>query len=145
MLMKSVLKQRKATSYRGHLVSIGGLTLFSRTSSRRTFNIASYHSPHSLTWRWLLSVTFDGIWRKPSGGVRFGLFIHRGNNGLQYTLALPGVIFHRSQQRPMWFRDLYRGARDREEVLEQKLRQARRELTLMRSTALLRADPESPQ
>lgn len=35
-----------------------GLKFFSRTSARQTFNLASFHSPHSLTWRWIVSFSF---------------------------------------------------------------------------------------
>lgn len=122
---------------------IGGLGLFDRTNSRRSFIIASYHSPHSLTWSWSLLVSFDATWRKPNGWLRLSLSRYRTNGGPQYVVALPFVVFQRSQQEPMWFRDMFRRASDREEALERKVSQLRRELTLARVTAL--ADEGRPQ
>jgi hypothetical protein len=119
-------------------VRIGGLALFAPTNSKRSFNIASYHSPHSLTWSWILSVSFDGIWRYPPPpmatrkGLRLGFHPYRTNDGLQWVLTFPFVVIHWHRQREMWFRDMYRRARDREEELEAKVSKLRRELTLAR-------------
>lgn len=122
---------------------IGALGLFNRTNSKRSFNIAAYHSPHSLTWSWILSVSFDGIWRYPPPpiatrkGLRFGFHPFRTNGGLQWVLTAPFVIIHWHRQKEMWFRSLYASARDREEALEAKVSNLRRELTMARSLALV--------
>jgi hypothetical protein len=116
---------------------VSALKLFTRTNSRRSFNIAAYHSPHSLTWSWILSVSFDGTWRKSNGWPRFGVHPYRNNNGLQAGVVLPFVVFHWHRQPEMWFRDLFSSARDREEALERKVSKLRRELNLARATALL--------
>jgi hypothetical protein len=92
--------------------------LLKRTSDRRTVNLASYHSRHSLTWSWILSATADGAWRKPCGGLRIGVHPYRTNGGLQVVVTLPGLVFHWHRQRPIWYRDLYRRARDREHERE---------------------------
>lgn len=80
---------------------IGGFSLFSRTSARRTFSIASWHNPKSLTWRWLLHVSFTGGHRE----VRLGLY-RVGNRGQIMGLNLPFVSFYFHTQEPMWFADI---------------------------------------
>jgi hypothetical protein len=80
---------------------IGGFSLFSRTSSRRVFNIASWHNPKSLTWRWLLYVSFTG-WNRH---VRLG-FYRVGNRGQLMGLNLPFVSVSFQTQEPMWFADI---------------------------------------
>lgn len=125
---------------------LGSLGLFNRTNSARTFNIAAYHSPHSLTWSWILSVSFDGLWRYPPPplatrkGLRLGFHPYRTNDGRQWVLTMPFVCIQWHRQREMWFRDLHASARDREEALEEKVSKLRRELTLARSLALV--EPE---
>lgn len=119
---------------------LGGLSLFSRTSSRSSFNIASYHSPHSLTWSWILSVNFDRMWRKPNGWPRAGVYPHRNNNGLQIVVTMPCIVVHLHRQREMWYKDMYRSASDREEKLERRVRKLRRDVTMARVTALLPPD-----
>jgi hypothetical protein len=124
-------------------MKIGPLSLFKRTNSRRLFNIAAYHSPHSLTWSWIVSASFDGVWRKPEGGLRIGIRSHRTNSGLHIVAALPFVVFERQRQREMWFRDLFRRARDREDELEERVSKLRRELTLARVVATIpETDPQ---
>lgn len=86
---------------------IPGLSFFTPTNSRRSVLLAAYHSPHGLTWSWSLSVTFDGIWRH-KGWPRFGLHPYKTNGGWQVVLTLPGIVFHRAQQREMWWRDIAR-------------------------------------
>ena len=87
-----------------------GLKLFSRTSDRRTINLASFHSPHSLTWRWLVSFS---LFRGDEARVRPIWWGYRANNGLQWGFRIPFVGMVRwAQQRPMWYRDLYTRARD---------------------------------
>ncbi|KNY20368.1 hypothetical protein [Methylobacterium sp. ARG-1] len=106
-----------------------GLSLFRLTSDRRTVNLASWHSPHSLTWRWILSAGFQRIvFAKPRGmwkttgphvyrcgsiGTVLSAFAMRHNNGWQFGLTVLGLAISFSQQRPMWFRDLYYAEQNR--------------------------------
>lgn len=79
-----------------------GLHFFTRTSDRRCWNIAAFHSPHSLTWSWILSFSYDG------GRIRPHWYGYKDNNGLQWGFRIPLIGFIRwSRQQPMWFRDLY--------------------------------------
>lgn len=48
-------------SKRRELGPFAGLSLFRRTSSKRTFNVASRHWPHLVCWQWILS------WSLPAG------------------------------------------------------------------------------
>ena len=105
---------------------IGPLLLFSRTSARRTFIVAGWHSSHSLTWRWSLCVRPHNIarptpfaYRNSAGfGVGIGPLLsvttHCTNDGRQWEVSAFWHGLHFSQQRPMWFRDIYRRERDRE-------------------------------
>lgn len=90
---------------------IEGLKFFTRTNDRHRINLASWHSPHSLTWRWTLSFArFKGDERRAHWRL---LHTNRDNNGLQWMVLLPwiGLLdFH--QQPPMWYRDLYVRQRD---------------------------------
>lgn len=89
---------------------MNGLKLFSRTSSRETWNLASFHSPHSLTWRWVISFS---LFRGGEARVRPLWYGYRDNNGLQWGFRVPFVGLVRwAQQRPMWYRDLYISQRD---------------------------------
>jgi hypothetical protein len=102
---------------------VPGFTVFRKTSSRAVWNIASYHSPHSLTWSWGLSLrrqpTFTfRPWAQFHGGnfsgfgAGFGQLIafsaYRNNGGWQIGWSLLWHELHRSRQQPMWFRDIYR-------------------------------------
>lgn len=117
-------------------MKLGALSLFSKTNSRQTFNLAAYHSPHSLTWSWVLSLGFDRSWRKVNGRPRFSA--RRGPMG--WVVALPFVSLNYQRQREMWFRDLFHRAREREDVLERKVWRLRRELSEVRSLANAPAD-----
>lgn len=55
-----------------------GLEFFRRTNDPRSFNLASYHDPRSITWSWLICWTWYSAdekrrwfgwarWRKPYG------------------------------------------------------------------------------
>lgn len=79
---------------------IGGFSLFSRTSSKHSFNIASWHNPKSLTWRWIISVSFTG-WRRY---VRLG--VHRIGAWPGCVLYLPFTSLHLHVQRNMWLADI---------------------------------------
>lgn len=105
------------------------LKLFSRTSSAQTFNLASWHSPHSLTWRWILSWRRHTvmvpkphfIWNSFGFAVGFGAAlafrIGRDNNGWQWSVSLLWSSLDYLSQRPMWYRDLYMRMRDERDGL----------------------------
>jgi hypothetical protein len=114
-------------------MKIGALSLFNRTSSAQHISVASWHSSHSLTWRWGLHASLLkpwplaalAAWRNPGkhyghGGLSLGvrpllwLVASRDNNGWQFMLTVLCVQLDFHQQRPMWYRDLYRRQRDRE-------------------------------
>jgi len=117
---------------------VPGLAVLTRTSNRRCWNLAAYHSPHSLTWRWLIGITFGSVFARPrfymspretfmgvlnpfpafafSIGIA-GAGASRNNYGWQYSASLLGVHVHFSQQHPMWYRDLYQRARDEADQL----------------------------
>lgn len=124
-------------------MQIGPLHLFQRTNGRRSINLASYHSQHSLTWSWILSMSFDSIWRKPNGWPRFAFRAHRNNSGWMIVLDLPFVVFERHRQREMWYKHLFARARDREDELEERVSKLRRELTRARVVATIpETDPQ---
>lgn len=106
----------------------GPLSLLSKTSSRRTFNIASWHSRHSLVWSWCVSVSVDRSWRKPNGRLRFGVSSRTHNLGGEWVLIVPFLILRRSWQHEMWFKDMFRRKSDECEQLERKVRWLRDEL-----------------
>lgn len=111
---------------------VPGFSVFCRTSSQRTWNLAAYHSPHSLTWRWLVSLSLGRVFSKPgihldrksrnfwpSPFVGFGFNVgfagahaYTNNYGWQFGAWVLGVHIGFTQQAPMWYRDLYRQARD---------------------------------
>ncbi|AWC25469.1 hypothetical protein CO731_04966 [Aminobacter sp. MSH1] len=109
---------------------VPGFSAFRRTSSKSSWNLAAYHPPHSLTWRWLLSLRrHELMWLKPFAiansfgfgagvGTLFGFSAYKQpNGGWQWHFALlwHGLSF--SQQEPMWYRDLYHRARDEADQL----------------------------
>lgn len=100
-----------------------GLRFFQRTSGRGSWNIASYHSPHSLTWRWLVGFS---LFRGGEARARPLWWSYRDNNGLQWGFRVPWLgIVRWSQQRPMWFRDLYYRNRDEVDGLRAELSEPR--------------------
>lgn len=133
---------------------IGPLTLFSRTSDGKTISLAYWHSPHSLTWRWALSLRrHQMMWPKPvalRNSVGFGAGLgtllsfhaYRTNGGWQWDVSLlwHGLSF--SQQRPMWFKDMFSRMRDEHDQAQRDLRKFERELDLVRHNAARAANPE---
>ena len=92
---------------------MNGFRLFSRTSAKGSWNIASWHSPHSITWRWLIGFS---LFRADEGRVWPIWMPHRSNIGLQWVIRIPFIGFLRfSQQRPMWYRDCYMRLRDKQD------------------------------
>jgi hypothetical protein len=117
---------------------VPGFAALKRTSSKRSWNLASYHSPHSLTWRWLISVSFGNMFTRPriymtpvdhypgmkNPFVAFafnigiaGASASTNNYGWQFAAWMFGIHVHFSQQQPMWYRDLYHRARDEADQL----------------------------
>lgn len=90
-----------------------GLNFFRCTSCRATFNIVTYHSPHSLTWRWGLSFSF---FRGDEWRVRPLWWGHSHNAGVSWGFRIPFVgIVSWQTQAPMWYRDLYMRLRDEDD------------------------------
>ncbi|KTS09719.1 hypothetical protein SB2_11730 [Methylobacterium radiotolerans] len=103
-------------------MKIGGLTIFERRGRGRA-DIASWHSPHSLTWSWILTVgwavpryvkphwQWEAVGPHKFRGASIGSLINahamRNNNGWQWGFAVLGLSLSWSHQYPMWFRDLY--------------------------------------
>lgn len=106
---------------------IRGLRLLRRDSGHGLL-LASWHSPHSLTWSWILRAGWGRpeyaspirIWSRAGEhrtyGFGVGSLLHayamRHNGGWQWGLIVLGAGLHWSRQQPMWFRDLYRRACD---------------------------------
>jgi len=89
---------------------MSGLTFFDKTSQQGCWNIASYHSPHSLTWRWILSFQ---RFRSDEGRLWPIIMFDRHNTGTHTFVRIPWVgMLLLSTQRPMWFRDMWRHDRD---------------------------------
>ena len=89
-----------------------GLAVLRRTNDRRAFNLLAYHSPHSLTWSWILSARFDRTTRMGDGRLRFALHPYQTNQGLQIVLVLPWLCLQWHRQQPMFYRDMWRRQRD---------------------------------
>lgn len=84
---------------------MSALQLFHKTNSKRTWNIAAWHSMHSLTWSWILSFS---RYEQGARRWRFRISPYRTNGGLQLIVLLPmlGTLqWHR--QKPMYWRDIY--------------------------------------
>lgn len=108
---------------------IGALSLLVPTSCRRTLSLASWHSSHSLTWRWALSITRQPFMLpRPHAfansvgfGVGFGQLLsfsaYRTNGGWQPNVSLLWHSLDFRQQRPMWFRDMWQRAADQRDGL----------------------------
>lgn len=120
-------------------VKLGPLRLLAPTNSKRTFNLASYHSRHSLTWSWILSLSFSGAWRKPDGRLRFAFTPWGTNTGRQWMLVLPFVALQWHRQHEMWFREMFYRVRAREDQLEREVSKLRRKLTAAEEAAALAA------
>lgn len=120
-----------------------GLALLRKTNSKGLFNLASFHSPHSLTWSWILSLRFsEGAsfkphFRKTAGGLGVGFgnvlsaYAYKSNNGLEWQINLLTVGLHYSPQQPMWFRDMFWRADDEREALRRRVRQLERQVEAM--------------
>lgn len=81
-----------------------GLSLFSRTSDRYTFNLATFHSPHSLTWSWGVSFILP---RSAGEGRWLGAWTYLNNGGRQFGFQIMRCQLTFSRQRPMFYRSLW--------------------------------------
>lgn len=80
-----------------------GLSIWERTSRGfGSWTVASFHSPHSLTWRWSLHFDFP---RRDEG--RWFFFQHSRLGQEKWCLFFLKFRLGWSTQEPMWFRDLY--------------------------------------
>lgn len=117
-----------------------GLALMRKTSSNRIFNLASWHSPHSLTWRWVLSLRrhqvvipkpyarCDDIGFGAGIGTLLSFFAYRTNAGWQWEASILWIGLHFSQQQPMWYRDMFWRADDEREDLRRRIRHLERRI-----------------
>ncbi len=92
-------------------MNIGGLQLFGRTNSPGLIVIASWHSPHSMTWRWVL------YWSRFRAGERRAgwplVYALRNNLGLDWTVMFPWLgRLELKTQAPLWYRDVWRREHD---------------------------------
>lgn len=91
-----------------------GLRFFSRTSDQRCFNLAAFHSPHSLTWRWVISFSF---FKADERRVRPLWWGYQTNTGSHWGVRIPFVgMITGMTQRPIWYRDLYMRLRDERDM-----------------------------
>lgn len=91
-----------------------GLKFFSRTNVKGSWNVASFHSPHSLIWSWILAFS---RFRGDEARVWPLFYGYRDNHGLQWGFRIPWiglVLWHR--QRPMPYRELYRQIRNEKDL-----------------------------
>jgi hypothetical protein len=84
-----------------------GFQMFSRCNTKWSFIIASWHSPHSMTWRWCF------YWHRLREGERRFSWkpLHWGpsnGNGIEISFLVPWTCLLRFvTQPPMWYRDHY--------------------------------------
>lgn len=103
-------------------MSLNGLKFFVRTNVPLSWNVASFHSRHSLTWSWILSF---GFFRGDAPRVRPIWYAYRDNNGLQWGFRIPWVGLVRwSRQQPMWYRDICRAEWERRDNLPRQRTEA---------------------
>lgn len=97
-----------------------GLALLSRTNSKGHWNLASFHSPHSLTWRWILSFS---RFRSDEARILPLWWLTPSNQGARWGFRIPfvGVVSYQTQ-RPMWYRELYMRRRDERDFGEGRAR-----------------------
>lgn len=90
-----------------------GLTIFGKTNVPTSWTLAAWHSPHSVTWRWSLTLA---LFRADEWRVWPIFGKHRCQGLLCWWARIPFVGFlHFNQQHPMWYRDLYVRLRNRED------------------------------
>lgn len=79
-----------------------GLSVFTRCSGVGAFNIIAFHSPHSMTWSWLLSFNLP----RPGEG-RWFYFSRKTLGQEKWILQIARLRLGWSTQEPMWYRDMY--------------------------------------
>lgn len=145
---------------------VPGLAVFKRTSAKRSWNLASYHSPHSLTWRWLINLSLGSVFSRPrlfwspSFNEHFGTpnpFVsfafcigiagahaYTTNYGWQFGVTFLGMHVHFSQQRPMWYRDMIQRAWDEKDAVASNNARLRAELAEIKHNAARASLSEVP-
>ena len=93
---------------------MNGLKFFSRPSGKCYWDIASYHSPHSMTWSWILSFNLP---RSRDEGRWLYFSRHRNNAGMEGSLQVARMCLRWHRQRPIWYRDCYKLLRDKQDGL----------------------------
>lgn len=88
-----------------------GVDFFSKSSDPNIVGVAGYHSPHSLTWSWSLVLIRP---KTPDCGRMLGLWRRKHNCGTEWGLQIMRHQLQLSTQKPMWYRDLFRDATERE-------------------------------
>lgn len=96
---------------------IRGLSLFAKTNSRGCYNIASWHSPHSMTWSWVLSLSLP----RRGQGRFFHFATFRSTLPTQWHLQLMWFTLSWLRQNPMWYRDTYHKLNDEQAQRERRL------------------------
>lgn len=91
------------------MTPISGLTVFRLDRRAKRLTLASWHSPHSLTWRWLVDVSLGWRW-KPYASF------HRNLNGSgHWSASFLCVGLNGHWQQALWYRKLYMRMRDEED------------------------------
>lgn len=121
-------------------MQIGALGLFRRTSERGRYIVASWHSPHSLTWSWCLTVSGQPLrWPKPFAmantagfGAGLGQMLafdtYTTNGGRQWFASLFWVSFSWRRQRPLYYREMFARERGEHEALQRRHRRLQDEI-----------------
>ena len=82
-------------------MNIRGIGFLTKTSGKGSWNLLSFHSPHSLTWSWLIS------FQLPRHGEGRWLGFHRMQGQQKWLLQVAKFGLGWSSQEPMWYRDMY--------------------------------------
>ena len=97
-------------------LSMTGLALFNKGSDGRRRTIASWHSPHSVTWRWLVRYQWrSSTWLKPSKWLMACRMVH--NSGGEAVACIGPLALTFVWQKPTWYRDIYLRMRDERDGL----------------------------
>lgn len=97
-------RRDRYSSWGNPWVQLGGLALMTKTNNKGGWNLAAYHSWHSLTWRWILAfnlpVRGQGRWRPT-------FWTYRDNSGRQWGFGIVKFYLQWHSQQPMWYRHMY--------------------------------------
>ena len=100
---------------------MNGLELFRRTNNRLSINLASFHSPRSITWSWIIALTREPVaWPRPYARLKvrgttvpgghiglghlIGLTVYRDNHGWQMSASMLWVSLRWMRQQSMFRR-----------------------------------------